>query len=246
MNKKDKALPLPLTAHLYELRARMFGVLGFFSVALLLCWTLRAEIYDIMTAPLAEAMVRAGVKSSLIATSLLDGFVGMLGLVFAAAFLLTLPYLGVQAWLFVSPALYAEERRPALAIMLLTPMLFFAGVAFCYYLVLPNAIYFLATFVDSADMETPLLMMPRITEYLNLSKALLGAFGLAFLFPLALVALTRVGIVSRAGLAAFRKYAVVLIFIVAAILTPPDVASQILLAVPLMIMYEIAILFARK
>jgi len=246
MNKQNKALPMPLTAHLYELRSRLFGILGFSVVALLLCYTLRTEIYDIMTAPLAEAMVRAGVKPSLIATSLLDGFVGMLGLVFAAAFLLTLPYVGVQVWLFISPALYAKERRPALAIMLLTPMLFSMGVVFCYYLVLPNAIYFLATFVDSADLETPLLMMPRMTDYLNLSKALLGAFGLAFLFPLALVALTRAGVVTKDWLARGRKYAVVLIFIASAMLTPPDVASQILLAVPLIIMYEIAILFARK
>jgi len=242
--KNDKALPL--ASHLYELRARLLGCVAFFVVALVLCYTLRAEIYDIMTAPLAEALERAGVKPSLIATSLAEGFVGMIGLVFAAALMVTLPYAGVQAWLFISPALYAKERRPALAIMLLTPMLFAAGVVFCYYLVLPNAIYFLATFVDSGSLQIPLLIMPRMADYLNLSKSLLSAFGLAFLFPLALVALTRAGAITREGLVAFRKYAVVLAFVVGAILTPPDIASQILLALPLAIMYEIAILFSRK
>jgi len=242
--KNDKALPL--SSHLYELRARLLGCVAFFAVALVLCYTLRAEIYDIMTAPLAEALERAGVKPSLIATSLAEGFVGMIGLVFAAALMVTLPYAGVQAWLFVSPALYAKERRPALAIMLLTPMLFAAGVVFCYYLVLPNAIYFLATFVDSSSLQIPLLIMPRMADYLNLSKSLLSAFGLAFLFPLALVALTRAGVITRGGLVAFRKYAVVLAFVAGAILTPPDIASQILLALPLAIMYEIAILFSRK
>ena len=242
MSRNSKALPL--SSHLRELRSRVLGSVAFFVIALVMSWTLRVEIYEIMTAPLADAMLRVGVQPSLIAVSLTEGFVGMLGLVFAAALMLTLPYIGVQVWLFVSPALYAKERRPALLIMLLTPLMFTLGVLFCYYFVLPHAIYFLATFVDSANLGTPLLMMPRMLDYLALTKSLLIAFGLAFLFPLALVALARAGVVTKAGLRSFRKYAIVLIFVASAMLTPPDVASLFFLAVPLIIMYELAILFS--
>lgn len=244
--EKTPDRPLPLRAHLAELRARVLAAFAFFAVAFALCYTFRDVIYDVFTAPLADALAARGAKPSLIFTAPAEAFTSTLSMVFSAALALSIPFAAVEAWLFVSPALYADERRPALAMFLLTPLLFFAGVAFCYFFILPVALGFMITFVDPAEVDAPLVLYARISEYLELTRSLLVAFGLGFLFPLALLVLNRAGLVRRDQLRAARKYAVVLIFLVAAILTPPDIASQILLAIPLVAMYELAILLSKR
>lgn len=240
--KKEKLRELPLREHIKELRSRILACLAFFSVAFIFCYLCKEHVYNIATYPLVEAFKANRMMPAIIYTRLPEAFTSLLSIASSAAFLVSIPFFTIELWLFITPALYKEERKWLLPYMLLTPILFFAGALFCYFLVLPPAFEFFIGFSDSGKLAAPLVLQTKIAEYIDLAASLLGAFGICFLTPVFLALLSRFGFVSADALRAGRKYAIVAIFALAAILTPPDVASQIMLAVPFMLMYELSIL----
>ncbi|MCL2439814.1 MAG: twin-arginine translocase subunit TatC [Alphaproteobacteria bacterium] len=244
--KMEKLKQMPLFDHIAELRSRIIAAGTFFLVAVALCYTFRYEIYNFMVAPLAKALVANGLKPELIFTSPAEAFTSMLGLVFRAALLFSAPFFVAQAWLYVSPALYKSEKRPALIYAVAAMILFLAGAVFAYMLVLPVALRFLSGFVDGAGLAAPLVPQMKIAEYFSFAVAMMFAFGICFITPVLLVFMVRFGAVRNATLRAGRKYWVLFAFVIGAILTPPDVASQVMLALPLIAMYEAAILITRR
>ncbi|MDR1009094.1 MAG: twin-arginine translocase subunit TatC [Rickettsiales bacterium] len=246
MKQKETLAQLPLFDHFSELRSRVIGCAVFFAIAFVLFYTMRADIYDFMTAPLAKALKDNGLPPALIYTRLTEAFTSSLSLVLKTALLASMPYFAAQAWLYVAPGLYRDERRAAAPYVIAAPILFTLGMAFAYTLVLPMAFKFLTSFIDNSAVETPLVLQAKIGEYVALASSMLFAFGVCFLTPLILVFTVRAGVVSCETLRRGRKYWIVAAFVIAAVLTPPDVASQVLLAIPLILMYEVAILLTRR
>jgi len=226
---------MPLLDHLIELRRRLLWsavamvilFIGFFYVS--------EPIFKFLAAPL-----QARINEPLIYTSLTEAFFTYIKLAFFAAFLIGFPFFAVQIWLFVAPGLYRHERGAFLPFLISTPIMFYLGAAGVYYLVVPVAWDFFIAF-ETEDIK----LLPKVSEYLSLVMQLMFAFGLAFELPVLLTLLVRVGIVSSAGLASKRRYAIVAAFILAAVLTPPDVISQVSLAVPVILLYEVAIIIGR-
>jgi sec-independent protein translocase protein TatC len=242
---REKLRGLPLIEHLKELRSRLVASLAFFGVAFIMCYTFRGPIYDFITAPLGNALRGNQLLANLIYTRVTEAFTSSLAIAFSAAMFASIPFWSIEFWLFVTPALYKEEKKQYLPYILASPVLFLAGAAFCYFLVLPPMFEFLIGYVDGMKLTTPLVLQAKIDEYVALTTSLMNAFGICFLTPVFLSLAVRLGIISRDMLKSGRRYAVVIIFVVAAILTPPDVVSQVLLALPLMAMYELSILLTR-
>ena len=234
-----------LAAHIAELRIRLLWVIGAMSIGTAISFFYVDDIYAFLVHPLANAM-GAGDSHRLIFTGITEGFFTYLKVAFFAGIFLTFPVLLAQIWIFVAPGLYKSERRAVLPFLLATPVLFFAGGATVYYVVLPMAWPFFLSF-QSSGIETslPIQLEARVSEYLDLIMTLIFAFGLCFQLPVFLTLLGRAGIISVETLTSKRKYAIILTFIVAAFLTPPDVVSQIALAVPILGLYEISILLVR-
>lgn len=234
----------PLLAHLVELRKRLMWSLLAILLAFGLCYAFAPEIYGFLVQPLAD--VTEGEPRRLIYTGLTEAFVTYIKLALWAGCFLAFPVIAAQIWMFVAPGLYKHERRAFLPFLVATPILFLLGAAMAYYFVFPMAWKFFLSFeVGAGPGSLPIQLEARVSEYLSLSMTIIFAFGLAFQLPIFLLLLTRIGLLSAAKLAKFRRYAIVLIFIVAAVITPPDVISQVSLAVPLMILYEISVLAAR-
>ena len=239
-----------LMEHLVELRNRLVLCVAVMLVAIILCYIFAPQIYGFLVAPLAKAFSAEGeptnISRRLIYTNLTEAFFTYLGVAVWGGFVITLPLILIQVWRFLAPGLYGHERRLMLPYFFLTPVLFLAGAAMAYYVVFPAAWHFFISFeAPPTAGGLPIQLEARVGEYLSLAMSLIMAFGLAFEMPLALVLLVQLGILDTAKLRAFRRFAVVINFVVAAILTPPDVLSQLMLAVPLCIFYELAILAAR-
>ena len=226
----------PLVAHLLELRSRLLrGVAGL--VLVLLCLLPFANtLYALLAQPLLDKLPKGG---QLIATQVASPFFAPLKLAFFVALVLAMPWLLYQAWAFVAPGLYRREKKLALPLLASALALFYAGCAFAYFLVLPMVFGFLAKVTPAG-----VAMMTDISAYLDFVLVLFLAFGLAFELPVALVILALLGWVTPAQLREGRGYAIVGIFIVAAIVTPPDVISQLMLAVPMCLLYEAGIIAA--
>ncbi len=234
----------PLIEHLTELRRRLvYSVLAIFA-GFIVSYFFAPHIYEFLVRPLAQAS--ADEPRRLIYTGLTEAFVAYIQLSFWTGCFAAFPVIAAQIWIFVAPGLYKNERRAFLPFLVATPILFLTGAALAYYVVFPMAWKFFLSFEAPAiPGALPIQLEARVSEYLSLSMNVIFAFGLAFELPVLLVLLARAGIISAAKLSSFRRYAIVLIFAAAAVLTPPDLISMISLALPMMLLYEFSILGAK-
>lgn len=236
----------PLIEHLTELRKRVLWSVVIMLIGTGICYHFRDDIYGFLVKPLADAM---GPEDSqrLIYTNLTEAFFTYVKVSIFAGCFLTFPFLATQIWIFISPGLYKREKAAMLPFLIAAPIMFFLGGALVYYIVIPGAWKFFLSFQSSgSETVLPIMLEAKVSDYLDLIMVLIFAFGLAFQMPVILALMAKAGIISAEWLAAKRRYAIVLIFIVAAIITPPDIISQIALAIPLMILYEISILLIRR
>ncbi len=225
----------PFVQHLMELRDRLIkAVLAIGVVAAVLAvYPGPGALYDLLAAPLVAALPQG---ATLIATSVISPFMVPLKILLMAAFMIALPVVLYQVWAFVAPGLYSHEKKLVMPLVISSSILFFVGVAFCYYFVFGQVFKFIQSFAPKS-----ITAAPDIEAYLGFALSMFLAFGLAFEVPIAVVVLARVGIVSIEKLKAFRGYFIVLAFVIAAIVTPPDVVSQLALAIPMCLLYEVGI-----
>lgn len=238
--------PMPLLDHLIELRRRLMWSLLAFALTFAVCYHFSTQIYSFLAQPLADILVtKTGQNRRLIFTALYEAFFTYLKVAFFGAAFFSFPVWMTQLWLFVAPGLYRSEKRAFAPFLIATPVLFVAGAALAYYFVFPAAWSFFLSFeTTDGGGGLPVQLEAKVSEYLGLVMQLILAFGVAFQLPVLLTLLAKVGIVSSAGLKRYRRYAYVGMFIVAAIITPPDVITQVGLAIPLIALYEISILSA--
>lgn len=239
--------PMPLLEHLIELRRRlMYAALGF-ALAFALCYWVSLDIYDFLMRPLARVMTEVGGTQRMIYTALTEGFFTQVKVAAFGAMFISFPIVAAQLWLFVAPGLYRNEKRALLPFLVASPILFVLGAMLVYFLIIPMAWKFLLGFQTGAGQTVlPIQLEARVGEYLSLIMTLIFAFGVSFQLPVLLTLLARVGLIEAEQLASKRRYAVVVAFIVGAVLTPPDVISQIGLAVPLILLYEGSIFACRR
>jgi sec-independent protein translocase protein TatC len=235
----------PILSHLTELRRRLLYCLAFFSLAFLLSYQYAGVIYQFLQQPLLD-IFGADSGRRMIYTALHEAFFTYLKLAFFSALFFTMPLLLIQCWRFLTPGLYAHERQGLQLLFWLTPLLFLLGAAMAFYLVMPLAWQFFISFEQTgAEATLAVALEAKISEYLTLVIQLILAFGLCFELPILLLVLAKAGLISALQLAQYRRHAIVLLFLVAALLTPPDLISQIALGVPLVLLYELSIWLIR-
>lgn len=226
----------PLLDHLIELRRRLLWSVAALAAAFSACLYFAEPIFAFLVQPLLAAG-----QGRIIYTDVFEAFFVNLKVAFFAAIMVAFPVLATQLWQFVAPGLYRNEKRALLPFLVMTPVLFTGGAALAYYVAMPVALRFLLGFqgdVGGVQQEA----LPGVGNYLNFVTKFLFGFGVAFLTPVLLMLLERAGIVTRAQLVAGRRYAIVGAFVISAVLTPPDILSQLLLAIPLVLLYELALI----
>jgi sec-independent protein translocase protein TatC len=237
-----------VTEHLLELRSRIIKSLIFFIFAFVISYINADKIYDFLLQPYVKALGdnHAGEKR-LIFTALQETFITYLKLAFFSALCFSFPIFLIQIWKFIAPGLYNNEKKAILPFFIATPLLFMLGASLAYYYVMPLAIKFFLSFETlSTQTSIPIQLEAKVSEYLSLIMVFIVAFGLSFELPVFLILLATVGFVDSKYLSEIRRYVIVIIFIIAAIITPPDPISQIGLAIPLMILYELSILIIKS
>ena len=239
--------PMPLLDHLIELRTRLIWSMVAFGICFAVSYYFSERIYYFLARPLAESLRATGNPDpKLIYTQLYEAFfVRIKVAVFGGAFL-GFPVIASQLWLFVAPGLYRSEKRALLPFLAATPVLFLTGAALAYFFVFPMAWRFFAGFQNmTGGGGIPIELLPRVGEYLDLVMKMIFGFGLVFQLPVGLALLAKVGITSSKTLRRYRRYAIVGMCVVAAVLAPPDPVSMILLAIPLMALFGVSIIAAR-
>jgi sec-independent protein translocase protein TatC len=236
---------MPIMGHLQELRKRLMISVLAFVIASCIAYLYAENIYNYLTLPLAE--VFGGNDRKLIFTGLTEAFFTYVKLSCFAGFIVAFPVIAAQLYFFVAPGLYRKEKGIVLPYLIASPILFLVGAMLVYYYVMPLAWKFFIGFETiGANAVMPMVLEARVSEYLALVISLIMGFGLAFQMPIILVLLAQVGFLKGSWLAEKRRFAIVVIFILAAILTPPDVISQIALAIPLLLLYEISIIICKR
>ena len=229
----------PLLDHLIELRGRLLKCVYALVLTGAVCFYFSEQLFAILVHPLKEAFGDAGGK--LVYTKLYEAFFVQIKIAAFGAFCLSFPIIANQLWAFVAPGLYAKEKKALLPFIIATPFLFALGASLAYFVVMPTAFHFFLEFQgNSSGLQVEAL--PSADAYLGLVMQFILAFGISFLMPVLLMLLNRAGFVSRAQLIGLRRYMIVAAFILAAVLTPPDVVSQLMLAIPLLLLYEITII----
>ena len=237
---------MPLLDHLIELRSRLLTSAIAILVLFFICYYFAPDLYNFLVAPLADVLEKMGGQRRLIFTALHEAFFTYIKVAFFAALFLSFPFIAIQIWMFIAPGLYKNEKKAFAPFLIATPILFFMGGALVYYLIFPLAWSFFLSFESVGGAGAlPIQLEAKVDQYLSLVMRLIFAFGLCFELPVVMTLLGRVGMVTSKGMKEKRKYAIVLAFVAAAILTPPDVISQIGLALPTMLLYEISIISVR-
>ena len=237
-NKKSSSV-----SHLTELRSRLLKSIIYLFIFFIICYFFAENIYSFLLSPYANAVQNDVVNRRMIFTALHETFITYLKVAFFTAMFIGSPFILMQLWKFIAPGLYKNEKSALLPYLIATPTLFLLGGMLVYYLIMPLAIKFFLSFETSyANTTLPIQLEAKVNEYLSLIMKLIFAFGISFQLPVALSLLARVGFIDSTFLKKRRKYVVVIIFIAAAILTPPDPITQIGLAIPLLILYELSIL----
>ena len=247
----------PLIEHLAELRTRLIRCVVYFLIGMVICFTVATPIFNFLTAPLCQVLAERGQDCDLIFISPQEGFFVAIKVSLLGGFMLSCPFIANQLWRFVAPGLYKSEKGAFLPFLVASPFMFMMGAAFAFYVVTPLAYDFFLGFqqfgtsgesVEGGQNAAPLsvVFQGSAQEYLNLTVKFIVAFGLCFQLPVLLTLMGKAGLVSSKGLGDVRKYAVVAILVLAALVTPPDVVTQIILFVVVYGLYEVSIFLVRR
>ncbi|MDG2474449.1 MAG: twin-arginine translocase subunit TatC [Paracoccaceae bacterium] len=239
----------PLVEHLIELRTRLIKAAVFFIIGILLCFSVAQHIFNFLAKPIVAILKINGQEPDLIFTGLQQGFMVNIQISLFGGFIVAFPFIGFQLWKFVAPGLYKAERGAFLPFLIASPVLFFIGASFAFYVVMPLAFDFFLGFQQKTEESVAnavgITYLGTINEYLGLSMKFIIAFGLCFQLPVLLTLMGMSGLVSSMGLAKVRKYAVIGILLLAAIVTPPDVITQIILFSVVYALYEVSIFLVK-
>ena len=235
---------MSLIDHLTELRKRLLWSFIYIIIIFVICFYFASDLFYFLAKPLVN-LLQTDKGQGFIYTALQEAFFTELKIAFFFALFFAFPLIAIQIWKFVAPGLYKHEKNAFLPFLMATPILFFAGGAMVYYLIAPLAWNFFLSYQNMSDSGVPIRLEAKMGEYLSLMMRFIFAFGLAFQLPVVLGLMAKVGIVTYTSLQKFRKYAIVIAFLSAAFLTPPDPFSQISLALPIIILYEISIYIAK-
>lgn len=242
----------PLIEHLAELRSRLIWSALAFIAAMVVCYTIWQPIYNFLTQPICHALNERGQSCQLQIIKLQEGFFTAINISFFGGFVLAFPVIGYQLWRFIAPGLYRSEKAAFMPFLLASPIMFLIGASFAYYVILPMAYDFFLSFQQAPVVATNdevtqtgnvvgIAFQGSMQEYLGLTQKFLLAFGLSFQLPVALTLMGKAGLVSSEGLGSVRRYAIVVILVMAAIVTPPDVISQTVLFAVIYGLYEVSI-----